>query len=86
MQLSNIKLILDGIKTGDKNGGPTELAKILSQSLIVCNGFNHADLVKRYCFGRKMELLIQVQPLLGSFKKYQKEFQLKTLLFKYIKN
>ena len=47
--MSNIELILDGIKTGDKNGGPTELAKILSQSLIVCNGFNHADLVKHYC-------------------------------------
>ena len=49
MKLGNIKLILDGIKTGDKNGGPTELAKILSQSLIACNGFNHSDLVRRYC-------------------------------------
>ena len=47
--MSNIELILEGIKAGDKNGGPTELAKILSQSLMFCNGFNHADLVKRYC-------------------------------------
>ena len=42
------KLILNGFKAGDKNGGPTELAKILSQSLIACNGFNQSDLVKRY--------------------------------------
>ena len=43
------KTILNGFKAGDKNGGPTELAKILSQSLIACNGFNQSDLVKRYC-------------------------------------
>ena len=44
----NIRLILNGFRAGDKNGGPTELAKILSQSLIACNGFNQSDLVKRY--------------------------------------
>ena len=42
------KSILNGFKAGDKNGGPTELAKILSASLIACNSFNQSDLVKRY--------------------------------------
>ena len=42
------KFILNGYISGDKNGGPTELAKILSESLIDCNGFNKSDLVKRY--------------------------------------
>ena len=42
------ELILKGYISGDKNGGPTELAKILSESLINCNGFNQNDLVKRY--------------------------------------
>jgi len=40
--------ILNGYLSGDKNGGPTELAKILSKSLINCNNFNQSDLVKRY--------------------------------------
>ena len=47
MDLMN-KIILNGYISGDKNGGPTELAKILSESLISCNGFNKNDLVKRY--------------------------------------
>jgi len=42
------KLILDGIREGDKNGGPTELAKILTKSLIESNGFNKKDLIRRY--------------------------------------
>ena len=46
--MNNTKIILDGYKIGDKNGGPTELAKILSNSLVSCNGFNKNDLVKRY--------------------------------------
>ena len=46
--MNNTKIILDGYKIGDKNGGPTELAKILSNSLLACNGFNKNDLVKRY--------------------------------------
>lgn len=46
--MNDLKLILDGIKKGDKNGGPTELAKILTNSLIGCNGFNKKDLIKRY--------------------------------------
>ena len=46
--MSNLKTILKGFKAGDKNGGPAELAKILSQSLIACDGFNQNDLVKRY--------------------------------------
>ena len=41
-------IILKGYINGDKNGGPTELAKILSQSLIECNEFDKNDLVKRY--------------------------------------
>ncbi|MDC0110891.1 ADP-ribosylglycohydrolase family protein [Alphaproteobacteria bacterium] len=46
--LKNIKIVLNGFKAGDKNGGPTELAKILSESLIASDGFNHSDLVARY--------------------------------------
>ena len=46
--MNNTKIILNGFKAGDKNGGPTELAKILSDSLIACDGFNQSDLVKRY--------------------------------------
>jgi ADP-ribosyl-[dinitrogen reductase] hydrolase len=46
--MNNTEIILDGYKIGDKNGGPTELAKILSNSLVSCNGFNKNDLVKRY--------------------------------------
>ena len=46
--MSNLKTILKGFKAGDKNGGPAELAKILSQSLIACDGLNQNDLVKRY--------------------------------------
>ena len=42
------KLIFNRYKSGDKNGGPTELAKILSQSLSSCNGYNQSDIVKRY--------------------------------------
>ena len=41
-------VILKGYIDGDKNGGPTELAKILSKSLITSNGFNKNDLFKRY--------------------------------------
>ena len=44
----NLKLLQNGFKAGDKIGGPTELAKILSESLIACNGYNQSDLVKRY--------------------------------------
>ena len=46
--MDSLKLILDGIREGDKNGGPTELAKILTSSLIESNGFNKNDLIKRY--------------------------------------
>ena len=46
--MNNIKKILKGYKIGDKNGGPTELAKILAHSLSICNGFNKSDIVKRY--------------------------------------
>ena len=46
--MNDLKLILDGIKKGDKNGGPTELAKILTNSLIASNGFNKKDLTRRY--------------------------------------
>lgn len=40
--------ILKGYKAGDKNGGPTELAKILYESLSSCNGYNQNDILKRY--------------------------------------
>lgn len=42
------KIIFNGYKSGDKNGGPTELAKILSLSINSCNGYNQNDIVKRY--------------------------------------
>ena len=42
------KAIQIGFQHGDKNGGPTELAQILSKSLLACDGFNQSDLVKRY--------------------------------------
>lgn len=41
-------LILQGLKNGDQNGGPFELAKILSKSLSVNNGFCVNDLRVRY--------------------------------------
>ncbi|MDC0457457.1 ADP-ribosylglycohydrolase family protein [Alphaproteobacteria bacterium] len=41
-------IILEGIKAGDQNGGPSELSKILNSSLIACNGFNKKDLTARY--------------------------------------
>ena len=44
------KLIFNGYKSGDKNGG-SELAKILSQSLSSCNGYNQSDIVRRYLVG-----------------------------------
>ena len=46
--MDQLKLIIDGMRLGDKNGGPTELAKILSKSLIASNGFNKEDLISRY--------------------------------------
>ena len=46
--MNDLKLILDGIKKGDKNGGPTELAKILTNSLIGCSGFNKKDLINLF--------------------------------------
>jgi len=41
-------MILNGYIQGDKNGGPTELAKILYKSLLASNGFKKRDLVNRY--------------------------------------
>ena len=38
--MDGLKLILNGIKEGDQNSGLTELTKILTNSLIECNGFN----------------------------------------------
>ena len=46
--MNQIGLIFNGYIQGDKNGGPTELAKILFKSLEVNNGFNKTDLIKRY--------------------------------------
>ena len=46
--MDQLKLIFDGMRLGDKNGGPTELAKILSKSLIASDGFNKEDLISRY--------------------------------------
>ena len=46
--MDQLKLIFDGMRLGDKNGGPTELATILSKSLIASDGFNKEDLISRY--------------------------------------
>ena len=46
--MQKIKIILNGYFQGDKNGGPTELAKILYKSLLASNGFKKSDLVNRY--------------------------------------
>ena len=46
--MNNIDIILDGYVQGDKNGGPTELAKILHKSLLASDGFKISDLVNRY--------------------------------------
>ena len=72
--MNNTKIILDGYKIGDKNGGPTELAKILSNSLLACNGFNKNDLVKRYHHCGIQMLLTQDQHLQWYFKNYLKVF------------
>ena len=44
----NFDIILNGYFQGDKNGGPTELARILQKSLSTSNGFKKNDLVDRY--------------------------------------
>ena len=41
-------LIIEGIQTGDQIGGPTELAKILTDSLSVNKRFDEQDLRQRY--------------------------------------
>ena len=46
--MNNFDIILDGYVQGDKNGGPTELAKILHKSLLASDGFKKSDLVNRY--------------------------------------
>jgi len=46
--MNNIDRILNGYVQGDKNGGPTELAKILHKSLSTSDGFKKSDLVDRY--------------------------------------
>ena len=46
--MNNIDKILNGYVEGDKNGGPTELAKILHKSLLASDGFKISDLVNRY--------------------------------------
>ena len=40
--------ILDGIARGDQNGGPTALARIVSESVTACGGFDVSDLTQRY--------------------------------------
>ena len=46
--MSNIDTILNGYLLGDKNGGPTKLAKIRYKSLSTSNAFKKSDLVNRY--------------------------------------
>jgi len=41
-------IILNGIRMGDKIGGPYQLSKILNESLTSCGGFNKKDLIRRY--------------------------------------
>ena len=44
----NSNLILKGLSKGDQIGGPTQLAKILCESIKSCKGFDKDDLTKRY--------------------------------------
>ena len=48
-------LILQGLKNGDQIGGPFELAKIFSKSLIINNGFNEDHLRSSYLSWWKKE-------------------------------
>ena len=41
-------LIINGVKMGDQIGGPSELAEILSESIVRNNEFNEEDLRARY--------------------------------------
>ena len=40
--------ILDGIARGDQIGGPTALARIVSESIAACGGLDVSDLTQRY--------------------------------------
>ena len=44
----NFNLILKGLSKGDQIGGPTQLAKILCESIKSCKSFDKDDLTKRY--------------------------------------
>ena len=44
----NFNLILEGLSKGDQIGGPTQLAKILCESIKSCKSFDKDDLTKRY--------------------------------------
>ena len=44
----NFNLILEGLTKGDQIGGPTQLAKILCESIKSCKSFDKDDLTKRY--------------------------------------
>ena len=48
MFMNHSELIIDGLKLGDKIGGPTKLAMILNESLNARNGFDKYDLTSRY--------------------------------------
>ena len=55
MNSNYIDLILNGIKEGDQIGGPFELAKIFSESLISNNSFKEDDLRSRYLYWWKSD-------------------------------
>ena len=42
------ELVCSGLENGDQIGGPTELARILCDSIHACGTFDKHDLTKRY--------------------------------------
>jgi len=67
-----LQVILQGIKEGDQIGGPFELAKILTKSLKINNGFNEKDLIKRYLDWWKKDAFDTGPTYAGVFNKIDK--------------
>lgn len=70
MNVYDFRIILEGYEIGDKNGGPTELAKILNKSLAINNGFNKIDLIKRYYHWWKTDAFDTGPTFAMVFKRY----------------
>jgi len=66
-------LIIEGIQIGDQIGGPTELAKILTDSLIVNKRFDEQDLRQRYLNWWKSDAFDTGPTYANVFNKIDKE-------------